>query len=77
MTRAARNTLHFEISTVGGNGHLCDLDGDIENARAVFSLGDDTERCELKFTPLQNGGVSVSMSDAFSLPGILRNARRL
>lgn len=63
VTRAAHNTLHFEISTVGGNGHICDLDGDIKNARSVVS-DDEEGRCELSFTPLQNGGVSVSMSDA-------------
>jgi hypothetical protein len=52
----------FTIAAVGSNGHTCELQGDIENARASLEA-DAGERCIVEFAAV-SGGVDVTSNEA-------------
>ena len=49
----------FDLSSVGANGHTCELEGRIAGGLAVI-LGDGSaEKCVVRFRALKGGGLSV------------------
>ena len=50
----------FEISTVGANGHICDVKGKIRNRQSRVSTHEDgSEICHIKFHQESNGAITV------------------
>lgn len=48
--------LSFKIFAMGGNGHMCDLGGEIRNGRAILVDSDDKNNpCIIRFTSTGNG----------------------
>ena len=61
----ADNRLLFELETVGPNGHMCSLDGEIRNGRTVVSDTPDPAACVVRFSA-HGTGIDVLTNDAES-----------
>lgn len=59
--QTARARWPFRLTSVGGNGHICDLEGTIVNDRAMVEVGKDAEPCQVAFKAEQ-GAISVETS---------------
>jgi len=55
VTRNKQGGLSFEISSMGANGHTCNLSGDIRNGRAVLEGSEESKPCIVTFKPSGNG----------------------
>jgi hypothetical protein len=61
ITRDA-NRLGFSIEAVGGNQHVCGLDGDILGGKAVLEAHEPRKPCVVTFTPRRDG-IEVKAND--------------
>jgi len=55
----------FEINAIGGNMHICNLDGEIRGGRALLEGIDDKNPCIVTFKPVPQGlDVATTTEDA-------------
>ena len=62
VTRDAKGALAFAIESVGGNQHVCGLDGDIRGGRATLEAMDPGKPCVVTYTPKADG-IDVTAND--------------
>jgi hypothetical protein len=64
ISASKKQTLHFVIESVGGNVHVCNLEGDIKNNQAVLDEG-DPKPCVIHFSP-KGANIDVSSGESES-----------
>jgi hypothetical protein len=62
ITRAAAGRLGFSIESVGGNQHVCGLDGDILGGKAVLEAHEPRKPCVVTFVPKRDA-IEVKAND--------------
>ncbi len=49
IEHTTKTTAKFKIETVGGNAHICELEGEISNSQSVFDIEGETKACVVYF----------------------------
>jgi hypothetical protein len=56
-------TAHFSIEAIGGNGHMCSLEGEVRDLRALLDVDDPGRSCVVTFLPKAES-IEVSSVDS-------------
>lgn len=56
-------TAHFSIEAIGGNGHMCSLEGEVRDLRARLDVDEPDKACVVTFLPKAEG-IEVSSVDS-------------
>lgn len=54
-------TTHFSLEAIGGNGHFCNLEGEVRNLRASLDVDEPGKSCVVTFLPKTDGIDVVSV----------------